>query len=387
MLTLNTATAVIIPESPRGERRPLLTPIAGSPGHFLMVLDNTSLEKWKRCPTAAYHYLVLRREAHAKNAALTFGGALHEGLDLFHTREFNQAQTELGRCDMRRECDPVSQDHAIRNYFAANPTPPDDYRTVENALRVMAAYRQQVEFDPTYRWSILADDSGPLIERAFEIPLGVIELDAWINPCGGLCAGAPEVDWEPLETEAGLYVHSVHVAWSGRIDVVATANGKNRICDHKTSSIDGDQFVQSFQLASQTIGYVWAGRQLWPDLNIDGFCLNAIRFKKPNVGQVDLCARGARGGEPPLKFYRAFFDYSPARIEEWKEDTLTDIEDFLHCLVRGRFQHNDRHCFDKYGQCPYFMICSLYNPDVRHRMIMSEAYREVTWNPVTKSTV
>lgn len=383
MLTLNTSTVTLVPPPPKGERRPLLTPVPGYPHHYLLVLDNTSLEKWKRCQTAAYHYLVLRREAHAKNAALTFGGALHEGLDLYHRQQW--ARPEPGT-EEYNALSPASQDAAIRNYFLSNPPPPDEYRTVENALRVMSAYRQHNEFDPTYKWDILADEHGPLIERAFELPLGVIEMDTRFRLCGGITCDPSDLDWSPDQTEAGLYVHSVHVAWSGRMDVIAHANGRNRICDHKTTSIDGDQFVQSFQLASQTLGYTWAASQLWPELDISGFCLNAIRFKKPNAGTSDLLARGARGGEPPLKFFRAYFDYPAERIAEWRDDTLTDIEDFLHCLVRGRFTHNDRHCFDKYGQCPYFSVCTFDNEETRMRFITSEAFREVTWNPVTKTT-
>jgi hypothetical protein len=40
------------------------------------------------------------------------------------------------------------------------------------------------------------------------------------------------------------------------------------------------------------------------------------------------------------------------------------------------------HCFDKYGQCPYYDVCTLEDIKVRHRLLMSEAYQDVTWSPL-----
>lgn len=342
MLNIPTSQSRTVYDPPAGDvRRPLLTPLP-TPGEFLLVIDNSSLEKWKRCPKAAYYYLVLGREAHARNAALTFGGAVHVGLEKL----------------LRGEPDEI-QVTSIIKHFTENPTPPDEYRTVETAVSVLGHYRQRASF-PDFAWEILADTNGLIIERAFELPLGVLEVEIELPDFGR--------------------IDKIHVAWSGRIDVVATVNGRNRICDHKTSSISGDQFVQSFQLSSQTVGYVWAARQLWPELDVTGFCLNAIHLKKPGKGQ-GLMDRGARGGEPPLSFARYYFDYATARMDEWANDTLTHIEDFVHCLSRGVFPMNDRQCFDKFGQCPYFPVDIIDDPVVRERFINSEQFKEVTWNP------
>lgn len=394
-IALNTSSSQVIPPVPKGERRPLLTPLP-EPGHFLMVLDNTSLEKWKRCPTAAYYYLVLRREAHARNAALTFGGALHEGLDRFHRQQFWKEQPFA--CDgmglgINADFGDAAQDSAISNYFIANPPPLDEYRTVSTALQVMSHYRNRCnpQFFPDYNWEIQSDDKGPIIERAFELPLGVLEVNSWVllpqikqyDPQACALAGC---DSFTVNAEGKVWVSHIHIAWSGRIDLIAKCQDQIRVVDHKTTSITTDQFVQGFQLASQTLGYVWAARQLWPELDVNGFCLNAIALKKPNVGCVDLMAKGARGGPPPLDFFRNYFTYATPRIDEWVSDTLASIEDFVHCLVRNLFPHNDRHCFDKFGQCPYHSVCTIDEPQTRHNLITSEAFREVTWNPVAKTT-
>ena len=360
-ISLPTSTTPIHVAPPVGEKRPLLTPL-DQPGHFLLILDNTSLEKWKRCAVAAKNYLVLRREGHVKTNALVFGGALHEGLDKFH----RHLCAEPAYTGTEQLLGPESQDSAIRSYFDNHPHDTDDYRTVDRALQIMAAYRRRAAL-PDYALEILSDEEGPLIERPFELPLGQIHVGQHI----------PSLN---------LDVDTVHVAWSGKIDLVCRIFGTNYILDHKTSSISGDTFIQSFQIASQTMGYTWASRQLWPQHGVLNFCLNAIYFKKPNVGCTDRTAKGVRGGPPPLDFARHFFNYTEPRLLEWQNDTLSHIEDFLHCLVRDYFPSNDKQCFDKYGECPYHVACVEANPVLRATFLKSPAFRDVTWNPVDKTT-
>ena len=248
-MNLNLSNVSVLPPVDDSPRRQLLTPLP-TPGEFLLVLDNSSLEKFTTCPTAAKNYLVLGREAHARNAALVFGGAVHAGLE----------KLLVG-------ADPQLQDEAIVNHFAKHPTPPDEYRTPACALEVLKHYRVRAGF-PDYQWELLADEKGLLVERAFELPLGVIDVNE-------------EISYGTFRA----HVTKIHVAWSGRIDAVAIANGMARVVDHKTTSIAGDQVIQDFHLSNQTIGYVWACQQLWPQFNVSGFCGNFIHLKKPNKGQ------------------------------------------------------------------------------------------------------
>ena len=336
------------PPQPKGELRPLLTPLPQD-GHYLLVVDNSAMEHFTRCPTAGLYHLVHRREAYARNAALTFGGALHEAI-----------------AALLRGLPAAEQDQAILQYFAENPAPPDEYRTPALALQVMRHYRDRQAL-PDYEWEVLRDEQGePLIERPFELPLGVLDINTRLQ--------LP--DWpEPR------LVKSVHVAWSGKIDLLATVAHRNRVVDHKTTSIAGDNYIPSFILLHQTIGYVWAARQLWPHLDITGFCLNAIYLRRPLPGTTSLVARGPRSGAPPLDFFRAHFEYSAQRLEQWEANSMTLAEDFVHCLVRRFFPMFTNSCFNKYGRCQYHDICTLDDPAVRQRMLASDMYRDVTWSP------
>ena len=108
-------------------------------GTLLLKLDSTSVEGICKCPTFAYNYLVLHREAHAKDASLIFGGAIHEGIKLMLLGENPEAQNQI-----------------IVQYFAENPTPPDEYRTPTMALRVMS---RSVAI--TRRWRTCNSKSSP----------------------------------------------------------------------------------------------------------------------------------------------------------------------------------------------------------------------------------
>jgi hypothetical protein len=348
-ISLDTASVLTKPPEPPAPRprRELLTPLTEE-GHYLLVVDNSSIETFTTCPRYAQHYLFYGREGHARNAALTFGGAVHEGCESIE----------------RGDSDVVTAQKVLK-FFTENPAPPDEYRTPQAALELLAHYRVRKTL-PDYEWTVLSYNSNLLVEQPFEIPLGVLEVDAEIR--------LPSWD-KPA------HVSHIHVAWSGRLDLIAICNNKNRVVDHKTTSIGGDQFVQDFQLSNQTIGYVWAAQQLWPDLNIDGFCLNAFHLKKPSAGK-GLMEVGPRGGPPALNFFRAYFDYSKERLQQWEDNALVLVEDFVHCLVRGYFPLHTKWCFAKYGKCQYHDVCTIDNPDVRLKLLESDAYRDVTWNPV-----
>lgn len=383
MTTIPTDITVLYPRASSGStRRRFLTPIPSAPGEFLLVLDNTGMEKIKRCHMAGRNYLILGREPHAKNSALTFGGAVHEALEIFHTREFIQSR---GLMAPTETSDTVGNER-IHSFFSDNPAPPDEFRTATSACGVLRHYRQRCNpgLYPDYEWEIMADEKGPIIERAFELPLGTITLDAWIRADEVFGSDEGNQEQRFIDGVPHVWVSVVHIAWSGRIDLVTKHAGRVRITDHKTSSIDRDDFMQQFHLASQTIGYTWAAQQLWPDLDISGFCLNCLNFRKPAKSHVgELTSRGPKGGEAPLNFFRAYFDYSPLRVSEWYSRTMTTIEDFLHSFVRDYFPLNDHACFDKFGRCPYHDICLEDSPEVASALLNTDAFKQVTWNPTT----
>ena len=59
-----------------------------------------------------------------------------------------------------------------------------------------------------YRETVLEDETGPIIERPFELPLGVLQIEQ--------------------ESAKYGFIKNIYVAWSGRIDRFAESNMRNR---------------------------------------------------------------------------------------------------------------------------------------------------------------
>lgn len=361
-LSIPTNSLTITPPEVAGTRRPLLTPIPNTPGEFLMVIDNSSLEKFTTCPKSSEFYLVHNREAHAKNAALVFGGAIHHALEAF----------ELGLSD-------EEQDHRLVDFFTNHPVALGDYRTLSVALQVMKHYRVRATF-PDYEWEGLADASGKqIVEKAFEIPIGVVEVENYIT-----------MPWLVGEETIGqatangqIYVKNIHLAWSGRIDRLAHANSLDRACDHKTTSIGGDQVTSEYHLSNPMLGYTWASRKLFPEHDVRGACINFIHLRKPGVKGYppSLLDAGPRGGEPPLNFFRAYYEYSLERLDWWEHNVVQICSDFIANLVRNYFPSHTKACVGKYGKCPYWDVCTIDNEQTRMNVLRSDMFKEVTWSP------
>jgi hypothetical protein len=340
------------------------------------------MEKFTTCKESARNYLVLGREGQTKSPALTFGGALHAGLEKFLEWQYTAQTQQEGTAKDVSAYGSDAQDLAIVKHFCENPLPLDlfpDYRTVESCLEVMKHYRFQAQL-PDYQWEILSDENGPVIERAFELPLGVLEVNAEIEM--PWLYDSHVISWhEHKDRPRTTFVSHIHVAWSGRIDAAVHANGMARICDHKTASDKRYLNPQKYHMASQTMGYVWAAKQLFPTLDIRGFVLNGIIFRKP-TGSGSIFEKGPRGGEPALTFSRYYYEYSDQRLLWWANNTLTIVSDFVHCLVRNEFTSETVWCHGTYGACPYLEVCEQDNPALREALIQSDRYKTVTWNPV-----
>jgi hypothetical protein len=113
---MNIKLPLVDAPEPKTRPRELLTPLPQA-GHWLMSFDNSTLEHVVRCPTSAMYHSVYGRQAYAKNAALTFGGALHEGFKGYFMGEPSEMQ-----------------ERRVLQYFIDSPPPPDEYRTPQLAL-------------------------------------------------------------------------------------------------------------------------------------------------------------------------------------------------------------------------------------------------------------
>ncbi|MHA2065406.1 MAG: hypothetical protein ACXABY_13605, partial [Candidatus Thorarchaeota archaeon] len=115
-------------------------------------------------------------------------------------------------------------------------------------------------------------------------------------------------------------------------------------------------------------GYMWAVEQI---LGIQpvGYRINCLLNRKPT--------KTGKG----IDFMRDLIYMKWEQVEEWKNDTIAIIEDFVAHFLRAQYPMHTQWCKGKYGKCEYFDVCTL-PPSQRHMMLDSPNYRTWTWDPI-----
>lgn len=307
---------------------PFLLP-TDQPDVFELHVDNSAKELFETCSRASEYYTTQRRQLAGERAALFFGGVIHKAL----------VPRKLQLPEWQKE-----QERIIIEEFTAHPPGPDEWRTVDRAIDVIHQYNKAYPLDAE-PFKLLPG----CCEMPFKLLLGEAELDSMITDHRGT-----------------YYVKKVIIYWTGRIDAIIDY-GSILIQDHKTTSILGPTFYDDFQLASQMIGYTWAGRKLGH--SIQGLLLDVFALRKPT-----------RTGKS-TEFQRQRYFYSDEHIDEWEKDTFTIITDFLEHLCRGYFPKMTKWCHGKYGTCQYWSVCTSL-PSQRADVLASPQYTDVEWSPL-----
>ena len=60
-----------------------------------------------------------------------------------------------------------------------------------------------------------------------------------------------------------------------------------------------------------------------------------------------------------VAFGRQVYEWSPEEIEEWRLDTIAQIELYLDVKLRGYWPKNPDSCLDYNSRCPYFQLCKI----------------------------
>jgi len=328
--------------SPLRTHRRLLKP-TDHPHVFDMYVDNTAFENETTCPRKAEHYLVFGRQS-ASTSALSYGQAIHLALERIIKGEELEAILP-----------------ALRQHFDDNPVDFREWRTFDHCVEALKGY---IHHWGNHKFDVLMYEGSPFVEKGFKIPFFSHEVKTHINypPCL-LVEGSTD------DTPA-FYVDHINVFWTGRIDLITHYMGDVWAVDHKTTSMAGSGFWKDFLLSSQMMGYTWATQQL--GIPTVGVIINAIIGRQPT-----------KSGEQNA-YDRQNFTYTKDQIEEWYDNTADVLSTFVTRLVKGFFPMATKWCLGKYGTCPFHDVCSTPMAG-RSRMLMSDLYTDVHWNPLAES--
>lgn len=361
-------------------------------GSLTFRVDWSSIESLLGCNRSAEYKLIHSRQGGSRSA-LTFGAAIHAGLEIWYRNKHKIKQ--LGYRDTLELFDPhdsridvptpiEKEDILTRCYSAIESTfassPPSlfpDYRTSDYAIQSFHSYITN------YQNEILTPfvhDGKPLVEFSFAYPLGKVEL-----PIGMFNQWGYGVLTNEAKAEKALYVSRgsnatipVHIEWTGIIDMLAEINGDLYVVDHKTTSIISQDFFDGFEIAMQPTGYFAAMRAAFPDLPIKGFMANVLACRKPVAA---ITKSGKPTTSKPFEAFRRQYHYSDWHVNEFKQDALALVEELFANVTNKFFPKKTQWCVGKYGKCPYFDVCSL-PPESRMAMLRSDQYIDNTWKPV-----
>ena len=346
-------------------------------GSLLFRVDWSSIESLLSCNRSAEYKLVHSRQSGSR-AALTFGAAIHSGLEIWYRNKHKVGTFEDAAGELLTREDLLSRCYsAIESTFAESPPShfSPDYRTSDYAIQSFHSYITH------YKDEILTPfthQDKPLVEFSFSFPLGKSELPIDVFgywPPFGTLTNDPQKEKE-------VYLHGgtipVTIEWSGIVDMLAEVNGSLYVVDHKTTSILSQDFFDGFEIAMQPVGYFSAVRAAFPDLPIKGFLANVLACRKP-VAAVTKSGRPTTS--KPFEALRRQYNYSDWHVEEFKRDALALIEELFANLTNTYFPRKTTWCVGKYGKCPFFDVCAL-PPEQRMSMLQSDNYTNNTWRPV-----
>lgn len=345
LTSLNEAPPTSVAATPVDLPRKYLLKSLGDSDYELQI-DNSNLELFTQCDTAAYYRLVLGRST-GMTAATVYGQAIHSALDVFYADRAMHLVPDISRM--------------MPPALAELAKAPSDLLGWRNEAQLTETLVKYLRKYSTELWSILDVESRPAVELPFRFDLGHIDINSTVA-----CSGHNLVD-DSLPDEP-LFIRKLVITYTGRIDLLVEQAGKLWVVDHKTSSVGGPSYYEAFRTSSQFRGYCYvAGKLLGRE--VSGAWANVIFARQPTkTGRA-------------IEFERQPFVYDESLLAEWRHNTFTNISTFVARIISGDFPQRTTHCVNKFGTCPYLSVCAL-PLHLRPHLLYSDNYTKHTWNPL-----
>ena len=294
-------------------------------GKTLVRINSSSLGVIQECLRKAKYLLLEGWRSNSESPATLFGSAIHSALEVFYrgdhkTRKLPKfEQMELmsyGHIVEGETSDLLLQ--ATRAFIAkAEPLkllPESDKRSIQNGVWILFHYFKTFLDDP---YVVYHDEKGPFTERAFTFRL----------------------------YEGASFI----IDYFGTIDLVVkhTINGDILVCDHKTSSIVGNDFYNRLKPNHQYTGYLFGGLEAC-GLKTNSFLVNCLQVKpKPKT---------ARGSEP--HFPRQVTTRDADDYQEFRDSVVESVSRYLMSVKHNTFPLGHVNACAMYAGCQYLQVCS-----------------------------
>ena len=326
-------------------------------------MDNSGMTTAMMCPRMGAYANSLKRKPASPSAALIFGGAIHEALEVRYRIHHDQPTVTDTCFD-----DMVT---ALMDHFELEGGDLDvqEYRNVSYGIRTLAEYVKKYRYEqPNTHYINGPNNREPCVEIPFCLPVGQFEInkEIWVTD-PDINNGNPTVK----------HINTITIFLTGKIDMIVKKGASLYILDHKTSSMGGNSFFDEFYTSTQFKGYKWAAQQITGQ-PISGVIINAL-----------FCRRPKADGSVNYEFIRQTIPIHDDHINEWQNTFLTTVSGMIQHHIdqenfaspEQSFPMNTPWCKGKYGKCKFYDVCTL-RPHQRDQMLYSNLFEDDTWSPI-----
>jgi len=343
------------------------------------------------CPRYSEYYKLDARVSNGEGAGLRFGTHLHSAMSLsYRLREYELSREEI---DSR-----VST--LLQEVFAMEPNDEGDWRNLNWAMEIYQQHSRKFEFESfelmkykepkqcknckgeglepiagvadclwcngTGKTSIMSE--VPFVVKLFDYE---VKNNEWKYPITG---DNPELDCENL---LPIYYH-------GFIDLLVSQNNLLFVFDWKSTSKLGQSYWDDKKAIAQPKGYSWAMEQLL-GVKTHGYIIRALRTLEP----PQYVTNGTANKKGEFKkisdwwdesLVEQRFDLGDGELDEWRNNAIEQVEQFLWHYSRGYFPQNKSQCSGKYGKCQYFEVCHTFPTRDREILLNSEQFKNKQTN-------
>ncbi len=247
-----------------------------------MILDNSTIDLFNQCPRKYYLRSVLKFDREDIPSPLTFGGCWHEAM------QWRAKGANL----------PAASIEFLKAYKdKMSPLNEGDIRTPEKGIEILSGYYTKYG-----------------------------DKDPW--------------EYEQIELGFGIDLGSPPIClYTGRIDAVINMGRSRDVLDWKTTFQLGPSFLEPYSLDRQMLGYTWAARQYWS--NIQGAWIDAVQVAKTKGGMI-----------------RERIVFRQTLLDQWVVETLQLVQMLQDCHEHNRWpKHSGGNCF-RWGECQFWSLCT-----------------------------
>lgn len=307
---------------PTREGKEMLSKRKLADGRSEIRINHSSYSLIALCKRKAHYALNQGLVSRQESAATLFGRAIHAALEVWYSAHPGSRKRMTNVCDdsfalMESGQEPVAHGRCIACSSAyaflqiARPLESlgsQDKRSLRNGLAILEAYFSTYADDP---FTAMSDDLGPLCERMLAMPV-----------------------YEDAQ---------VRIVFFGTLDAVLknTQTGQILLCDHKTTSALGQDFLQRIRPNWQYVAYTAAFRHNYPEVDTRLFMSNGILVAKTKTS-----------------FARQFCQVDDGIIADWRESLVDVVMDWdKRVSTTNLFPMTTPDPCTQWGGCQFRTIC------------------------------